>query len=201
MKPVEFKHQNTVFAKNQPEYLPLPALKLDTPEGEVVSCWKLTFKERLRVLIFGEVWLSLTSYNKPLTPSFIAVNRKDIYSHPDDDVWYRKLRKTLLMKKCLRHYLTGFARPSRHNSPSGGGKGVMDKEEKYIKDQSFTGKFFDGDLVREVDTDRIFIFNDKKDRGCDFNSTFERIIKEDKTPAGRRGMMTAKELIEDIESR
>ena len=39
MKPVEFKHQNVVFAKDQPEYQPLPALRLDTPEGEVISCW------------------------------------------------------------------------------------------------------------------------------------------------------------------
>lgn len=27
MKAIPFKHQNVVFAKNQPEYTPLPALK------------------------------------------------------------------------------------------------------------------------------------------------------------------------------
>jgi hypothetical protein len=53
MKPVEFKQQNVVFAKDQPEYQPLPALRLNTPEGEVISCWRLSFKERLHVLIFG----------------------------------------------------------------------------------------------------------------------------------------------------
>ena len=31
MKPVEFKHQNVVFAKDQPEYQPLPALRIDSP--------------------------------------------------------------------------------------------------------------------------------------------------------------------------
>ena len=84
MNPIEFKHQNIIFAKDQPEYLPLPALKFDTPEGEVVSCWKLTFKERVLIMFTGKVWLSLLSFNKPLTPSFLAVDRKDIYSHPDD---------------------------------------------------------------------------------------------------------------------
>ena len=84
MKPVEFKHQNVVFAKDQPEYQPLPALKLDTPENYVVSCWKMTFTERLKVLITGRVWLSLMSFNKPLTPSYLSVNRKEVYSHSAD---------------------------------------------------------------------------------------------------------------------
>lgn len=86
MKPIKFKHQNIVFAENQPEYQPLPALKIDAPTGEVISCWKLTFKERLKVLVFGRVWLSLMSFNKPLTPSYLAVDRKDVFSHPDDKI-------------------------------------------------------------------------------------------------------------------
>jgi len=52
--------------------------------------------------------------------------------------------------------------------------------KKYIKDQSFDGVFSGGDLIREVDTDRVFIFDDKEHRACNFNSTFERVI-EDKT--------------------
>lgn len=84
MKPVEFKHQNIVFAKDQPEYQPLPALKINSPTGEVISCWKLSFSERIKVLFLGRVWLSLMSFNKPLTPSFMSVNRKEVFSHPDD---------------------------------------------------------------------------------------------------------------------
>lgn len=84
MKPIQFKHQNTIIAKNQPEYLQLPALILDTPEGEIISCWHLSFKERCKLLFTGRVWLSLMSFNEPLTPSFLSVNRKDVYSHPDD---------------------------------------------------------------------------------------------------------------------
>ena len=36
-------------AKDKPGYQPLPALKIDSPEGEVISCWKMSFKERLKV--------------------------------------------------------------------------------------------------------------------------------------------------------
>ena len=85
METIEFKHQNIVYAKDQAEYKSLPALKLDTQEGEVISCWKMSLKERLIVLFTGRVWLSLLSFNKPLTPSFMAVRRKEVYHHPDDD--------------------------------------------------------------------------------------------------------------------
>lgn len=78
MKPTEFKEQNVVFAKDQPQYQPLPALRFDTPEGHVVSCWKLSFRERVKLLITGRMWVSLMTFNKPLTPSFLSVNKKDV---------------------------------------------------------------------------------------------------------------------------
>jgi len=106
MKPVEFKHQNIVFAKDQPEYQPLSALKIDAPTGEVISCWKLTFKERLKVLVFGRVWMSLMSFNKPLTPSYLAVNRKEVFSHPDDKIkWYKKFLKLVKLRQKARYFL------------------------------------------------------------------------------------------------
>lgn len=86
MKPVEFKHQNIIFAKDQSEYKLLPALKIDSNLGEVISCWELTFKERIKVVFTGKVWVSLLTFNKPITPIFLAVNRKEVYSHPDDSV-------------------------------------------------------------------------------------------------------------------
>lgn len=77
MKPVDFKEQNVVFAENQPEYQALPALKIRGHEGQVVSCWGLSFRERLRVLFTGKVWMTLLSFNKPLTPSFLSTRRGD----------------------------------------------------------------------------------------------------------------------------
>jgi hypothetical protein len=91
MKPVKFKHQNIVFAEDQPQYQPLPALKIESDTGEVISCWRLGFWERLRILFLGRIWLSLMSFNKPLTPSFLSTNRKEVYVHPDDELsmWKR----------------------------------------------------------------------------------------------------------------
>lgn len=88
MKAVKFKHQNVVFAENQPEYQSLPALRIDSPEGIVISCWKLSLKERIKIVFTGRVWLSIMSFNEPLSPSFMAVNRKEVYSHPDDGITF-----------------------------------------------------------------------------------------------------------------
>lgn len=66
MNPIEFPQQNCVLAKNQPEYLPLPVHK--TQDGIVVSCWRFTWRERLRILIHGTMWLQCYTFNQPLQP-------------------------------------------------------------------------------------------------------------------------------------
>jgi hypothetical protein len=78
MKPIKFKEQNCTFAENQPEYMPLPALKFDTPEGHIVSCLKLTFKERVRILFTGKMWCCLLMFCKPLTPSFFTTKKSEV---------------------------------------------------------------------------------------------------------------------------
>lgn len=66
MTPISFKEQNMVFAKDQPEYLPLPAFKSE--DGEVISCWSLSWKERIALMFFGRLWLRSLTFNKPLQP-------------------------------------------------------------------------------------------------------------------------------------
>ena len=82
MSPINFKYQNVIIAENQPEYQPLPALKLNTQEGEVISCWRMSIKERIKALFTGKVWLSLLTFNKDVTPSYLSVNRKEIFVVP-----------------------------------------------------------------------------------------------------------------------
>lgn len=73
MHPVEFEEQNVVFAKDQPEYLPLPALQ--AADGRVISCWGLTWRERLRVLLGGRLWLETLTFHSPLQPQRPAVQK------------------------------------------------------------------------------------------------------------------------------
>jgi len=83
MKPIKFKDQNTTFAKDQPEYGQLPALVINSPQGEVISCWKLSFREKVKILFTGKLWVSLMMFGKPLTPSMFSVNHKDLYTRGD----------------------------------------------------------------------------------------------------------------------
>jgi len=65
MKPIEFAEQTTVWAKNQPPYRPLPAY---TDEEQTISLWELTWRERLRVLFRGRLWLRQMNFGEPLQP-------------------------------------------------------------------------------------------------------------------------------------
>lgn len=56
----------TTFAKDQPEYIPLPCWKGE--DGMVVTRWRLTWKERLLVAIGGSLWLTMLTFNHPLQP-------------------------------------------------------------------------------------------------------------------------------------
>lgn len=78
MKPIEFPEHNLVYAKNQPEYIPLPVFKDNSPEGQCISCWQLSLVERLRILFTGKLWVSLMTFNKPLTPSFFSTKKSDV---------------------------------------------------------------------------------------------------------------------------
>lgn len=80
MKPIEFKGHNKVYAKDQPEYLPLPVFKNDSVEGECISCWKLSFKERVRILLTGKLWISMMTFNKPLTPILPTTRMEDVFT-------------------------------------------------------------------------------------------------------------------------
>ena len=66
MKIVEFKECNVTYAKNQPEYLPLPCHKSE--DGTVTSCWRLSFIDRLRAAFLGRIYLQVLTFNQPLQP-------------------------------------------------------------------------------------------------------------------------------------
>lgn len=78
MKPVEFVGQNCVYAKDQKEYMPLPALKCQ--DGEVISCWVGGFMDRIRFLFNGCLYVSVQTFNNPLQPLFVTTKKKEVIS-------------------------------------------------------------------------------------------------------------------------
>ena len=71
MKPIEFPEQTIVWAKNQPPYLPLPAY---TDDRETISCWQLTWMERIKVMLFGRLWLRQLNFGAALQPQSPTVD-------------------------------------------------------------------------------------------------------------------------------
>lgn len=64
MRPVNFVEMNCVYAENQPEYLPLPALKEPYEvEGvwSITSCWELSWRERIKLFFQGHVYVTQLS--------------------------------------------------------------------------------------------------------------------------------------------
>lgn len=84
MKLVEFPEQTTVFAKNQPEYLPLPAHKFEgDPQGRIAFCWRMTWRERFKVLFTGMLWHQVLTFDQPLQPQLLETDKPDMAPNAD----------------------------------------------------------------------------------------------------------------------
>jgi len=66
-----------VMGKDQPEYLPLPAIK-SKEKGIVTTKWKLSWKERLNILFVGSVYLQVWTFGKRLQPVRLFVEKPEI---------------------------------------------------------------------------------------------------------------------------
>lgn len=65
LKPVDFKESNNLLqpAFKGPNH---EGLRVFTDGKQCISCWKLTLRQRLCVLIFGRMWLGIRSgYTMP----------------------------------------------------------------------------------------------------------------------------------------
>ena len=76
MEPQNFPEQNVVMAKDQEEYLDLPSHV--GSDGVVTSCWKLNWRERWRVFLTGKIWLQQLTFNHPLQPQRIQVEKPEL---------------------------------------------------------------------------------------------------------------------------
>lgn len=66
MTPIRFPGVNVMLAKDQPQYQPLPAYI--STDGRALTLWKLTWKERIRILFGSPLWISQLTCNQPFQP-------------------------------------------------------------------------------------------------------------------------------------
>ena len=73
MKATKFKEANVVYGET------LPAMyDSSVKDGFVVTCYKLSFIERIRVLFLGRVWFSVMTFNNPLQPQYPTTKRSEL---------------------------------------------------------------------------------------------------------------------------
>lgn len=78
-------YKAVVYAKDQPQYKPLPA---NTNSRSVETKWKLSWKERVKLFLTGNLYLSLLTFGSPLQPIRLSVLRDsdDLYEGlPEDE--------------------------------------------------------------------------------------------------------------------
>lgn len=68
--------EEVTFAKNQPQYLQLPAVKL--ADGTVITRWHLSWWERLKIVLTGTLFLEVLTFNSPLQPIRPCVGKFEI---------------------------------------------------------------------------------------------------------------------------
>jgi hypothetical protein len=70
----------TVYAKDQPPYIPLPVVRLGDETGTVLSRWKLSWRERLSVLWHGDVYLWQLTFDRALQPVKLEASKPEMGS-------------------------------------------------------------------------------------------------------------------------
>lgn len=72
---IEFPEQTVVIAKDQPEYLPMPAHIADDVQRTTTICWYLTWKERVTLLFTGKLWHQMWTFGGSMTPQLMLVDK------------------------------------------------------------------------------------------------------------------------------
>lgn len=75
MTNIKFKECNIEIAKNQKEYKSLHAFVDQTAS---ITCYKLSFMDRIRALLFGKLWLGQLNFGNPLQPQLPSFKKSDL---------------------------------------------------------------------------------------------------------------------------
>lgn len=79
MKAIKFLGQNTIFAKDQPEYKQLPAYAAN---GAVTTCWQLSDKEVKHIAKTRTIELTVLTFNRFAQPISVSASRPSIPLNP-----------------------------------------------------------------------------------------------------------------------
>ncbi len=70
---LSLESKEVIYAKDQPQYIPLRTLVSSGPEKRVISRWTLTDEQRKAVAEGADIFLMLLTFGNPLQPIQIAL--------------------------------------------------------------------------------------------------------------------------------
>lgn len=68
------EHREVVYAKDQPEYIPLRTLVSAGTDRKVLSRWTFTDKQRQAIANGADIYLELSTFGRPLQPIRMIVS-------------------------------------------------------------------------------------------------------------------------------
>lgn len=78
MKIISFPEQMVIFAKDQPEYLPLPAYLHRDQEGRITCCWQLSWSELFQLLFTRRIWHTVLTFGDTLQPQLLQIEKPNM---------------------------------------------------------------------------------------------------------------------------
>lgn len=84
------EQHEVIYAKDQPEYIPLRCLRAKTQMREVLSRWTLTPEQRKMVAEGADIFLELSTFGEPLQPIRLQVSA-------DPEPWFFEQRYRLAL--------------------------------------------------------------------------------------------------------
>jgi hypothetical protein len=76
---------HVVYAKDQKEYSPLPAILCADDQGTVITRWSLSLWERLKVMFGGSIYHQQLTFKGALQPIFVSVSKPCLSFTPTHD--------------------------------------------------------------------------------------------------------------------
>lgn len=74
LRAVEFEGQNVIYAKDQPDYLPLPAyVDTESREAPALFCFAVNDYQKERIQRSGKLWVRCLTFGHPLQPIALMV--------------------------------------------------------------------------------------------------------------------------------
>lgn len=67
------EHEEIIYAKDQPQYVPIRILLSKTPEGCALSRWTLTPEQRAAVAAGNDIFLEILTFGVSLAPMRMSV--------------------------------------------------------------------------------------------------------------------------------